>query len=957
MLDLAFFEENHWQVVDVLRTPERTAVLESTDDISLEPRVRAFLQRAYPGGIYRHQKTALLSSLAGEGVCMTTGTASGKSLVFQTAALDILARDPQARVMAIYPMKALSNEQRERWENAVQESGIDAPVGRVDGNVPPGMRMSILERSRVMVFTPDILHAWMLSNLNQPVVLNFLSKVSLIVVDEVHAYSGVFGSNAAYLFRRLRHLLAMLGAQPRFIGASATIAHPDRHLENLFGLPFHLVGPEMDTSPRHGLDVVLVDPPEGTRTLDGIVLLLDHLAHVPDSRFLTFVDSRKQVELISSILARVQKEANAKQEVEEGEGVVEEQIGGLLAGLNVLPYRAGYEEHDRGFIQSKLTEGSLNGVVSTSALELGIDISHLDICVLIGVPPSATSLQQRIGRIGRHASGTVIVVNAGDVYDQAVFSNPPSLFQRPLAESALYLQNHYIQYIHALCLARDNGEHAQVMHARRLVDKEFFTPIRWPENFIDLCRALRSGQTPRDLMGMKSESHDRPNYAFPLREVESQFKVERAQGPTPVAMGSLSFGQLMREAYPGAIYYYATQPYRVTRVNLKTRQVQVRREKRYTTRPNRLQDRVFPRLNPSGVYTILQQDQLVYLECQLMVRETINGVVEQRGGNESVYPYPLPRELGYYQDQPYFNRNYFSTGVVITHPMLASPGVFPPSLAELIYEAYLLLLPFDRQDIGWAVDNFRQARLPLIEEGQPFMTVFDQVFGSLRLSSRLLEPDLLGCVLVEACLLAATQKVVEINQASRAALSELCSLVLLSPLSGLDFGSVEVSLPDGMERVIFPGSKGLLLRSSEEFRIQGVVQMPNGLSYEGVPASLEGSSASTMPLLIDVAEIPGESEVGTYDPATGKIDPLPEAALGLVSAPAKLTHRLDQAVIAGSLASHLDENRLLLMAQDLGLSIEGETNRLVLAEQIVHGCLKDRGLDAMVKWIERLQME
>ena len=242
-------------------------------------------------------------------------------------------------------------------------------------------------------------------------------------------------------------------------------------------------------------------------------------------------------------------------------------------------------------------------------------------------------------------------------------------------------------------------------------------------------------------------------------------------------------------------------------------------------------------------------------------------------------------------------------------------------------------------------------------EGQPFLTVFDQVYGSLRLSSRLLEPDILSGVFVEACLLAATQKVVEINQASRAALSELCSLALQCPVSGLDFGSVEVSLPDGMERVILPGSKGLLLRSSEEFRVLGVVQMPNGLSYEGVPSSLEGSSASTMPLLIDVAEIPGESEVGAYDPATGKIDPLPEAAIGLVPAPAKRSHRLDQAGIAGSLASHLEENQLISMAQELGLTIDGHTSRLGLAEKIVAGCLKDRRLEAMVKWIERLQVD
>jgi DEAD/DEAH box helicase domain-containing protein len=954
MVDLDFLNENNWRLVDVLHTAGREAALESIDGLSLAAPARAFIERSYPAGIYHHQKLALQASLAGEPVCLSTGTSSGKSLVFQAAALDILGRDPQACVMAIYPMKALGNEQRERWDVALQAGGFDLAVGRVDGNVPPGMRLGILERSRVVVFTPDILHAWLFSNLNQSAVISFLTRVSLVVVDEVHAYSGVFGSNAAFLFRRLRHLLALLGTKPRFICASATIARPEQHLDSLFGLSFHLVGAETDTSPRYPLEVALVEPPPGGGAMDAVVALLDNLANHQHARFITFVDSRKQVELISSILARMQREANAKPEPEEAEYAEEARLGGMLSGLNILPYRAGYEEHDRGFIQSKLTDGTLAGVVSTSALELGIDIPDLDTCVLIGVPASATSLQQRIGRIGRRAPGTVIVVNGGDVYDRAVFANPPSFFERPLAESALYLQNRYIQYIHALCLARDNGEHAQVLHSRRLTSKEFMSPVRWPENFLDLCRAERAGQTPRDLLGMKNEAHDRPNYAFPLREVESQFKVERAQGPTPVSLGSLSFGQLMREAYPGAIYYYATQPYRVTRVNLKTRQIQVRREKRYTTRPNRMPDRVFPRLNPSGVFTARCQDDLLSLECQLLVRETINGVVEQRGGNESVYPYPLPRELGYYQDQPFFNRNYFTSGTVLSHPALSAPGVFPPALAELIYEAFLLLIPFDRQDIGWAADSFRQPRPPSIAEGQPFLSVFDQVYGSLRLSGRLLEPDLLGRVLLEAGLLAATQGLVQINPAGRAALGELCAASLDRSLRRLSFGSVEVNLPPGTERVILPGSKGLLLRSSEEFRVIGVVRMPNGVSYEGVPASLEGSSAATMPLLSDVAEIPGESQVASYNPLTEAIEPLAESQLGLSVEPGEETVQIEAEPIADSLSMHLEVSALTNLAEELHLAVDLQAGRPALALEIAQVCLRESRLGDLARAIARL---
>lgn len=955
MPDLSFFQNHDWKVVEVLQTPSREAEWENAEELALPDQVKRYLSQAFPAGLYRHQKEALKISLAGDPVCLATGTASGKSLVFQTAALDILARDPQARVMAIYPMKALGNEQRERWERALQATGLDVTVGRVDGSIPPAMRLGILEKSRVTVFTPDILHAWMLSNLNQVIVQEYLARVALIIVDEVHAYSGVFGSNAAYLFRRLRHLLSLLGAKPRFICASATVARPAQHLENLIGVPFKLVEGGLDTSPRYPLDVILVDPPAQGGMLESVVHLLDHLANQQKARFITFVDSRKQVELLSSILARVQREAQEKKaEEEEAETGQEERLGGILAQLNVLPYRAGYEEHDRNLIQAKLTDGSLMGVVSTSALELGIDIPNLDTCVLIGVPPSATSLQQRIGRIGRSAPGTVIVVNGGDVYDRAVFANPASFFDRPLAESALYLQNRYIQYIHALCLARPGGEHSAVLQARRMPESQFGSLVRWPDQFLELCRAERAGETPRDLQGMKNEARDKPNYTFPLREVESQFKVERSQGPSTISLGSLSFGQLMREAYPGAIYYYATQPYRVTRVNMKNHHVLVRREKRYTTRPSRLPDRVFPRVNATGVYKILHQEAAISMECQLLVRETINGVIEQRGGNESIFPYPLPRELGFYQDQPFFNRNYFTTGVLVSHPALEEPGVYPPAIAELIYEAFLLLVPFDRQDIGWTADSFQQDRPPFIEYGQPFLVIYDQIYGSLRLSGRLLEMGLLGRVAFEACLLAASQKSIAVNEAGRIALAELCAATLDRPAHSLRFVVVESAVPDGKERVILPGSKGLMLRTSEEFRVQRVVSMPGGLSYEGVPASMEGSGAATMPLLADVVEIPGESQVGIYDPESGSVIPYPEVTIGLEPESGSMQSVVDVSSLSRSLSSHLDGDQLRHLAGRLRCEAGADLTREQIAGRLATQCSEAGQLVDLVRAVGRI---
>lgn len=586
-----FLLSNKWGIVETLSIPPREAQFYKVDDLLLSKASMKFLNDGFPKGIYFHQKEAIKLSQQGENVCLATGTASGKTLSFQVAAIEQLVKNPISRIIAIYPMKALGREQETRWENALLKAGLNAKVGRIDGSVPQRTRLNILATSQVIVVTPDIIHAWLLSNLSNKDVLLFLKRVSLIVVDEVHTYTGVFGSNSAFLFRRLQHLLAMLGAFPKYICASATIADHQKHLKSLLGLDVAVIGQEMDSSPKQEVDIHLVNPPGDADFLSEVVRLLTPLHRNTGKRFITFVDSRKQVELITSIIDRESKadssddvslpesDVESSNEVDVNDDgneapLVSDEAMKVLNRIDVLPYRAGYEERDRAKIQERLSQGKLNGIVSTSALELGIDIPYLEMCVLVGVPPSSTSLHQRIGRIGRHSKGDVIVINSGDVYDQAVFSDPKSLLERPLAESALYLENTYIQYIHALCLARLYGEHDQII---KKSESEFSSLVNWPDNFLSLCAKERSGQIPRELQSMKSDAGDSPNHTFPLRDVESQFKIEYRQGFTKESLGSLSYGQLMREAYPGAVYYYATLPYRVTRVNVNSKTTRIPR--------------------------------------------------------------------------------------------------------------------------------------------------------------------------------------------------------------------------------------------------------------------------------------------------------------------------------------------------------------------------------------------
>ena len=289
----AFLNSNGWSVVKTLTVPSRARELCPVDDLPLGEKSRRFLARAYADGIYRHQKEALLRYLAGQDVCLTTGTASGKSLAFQVAALHELARDPEARILAIYPMKALGREQEDRWQAALERAGLPLRVGRIDGNIPVNARLGILRQSSIIVCTPDILHAWFMFSLSERDVRRFLSKVALIVVDEVHVYTGVFGSNSAFLFRRLQHVMSLLGRSPRYVAASATIADPAGHLKKLIGVEFSLVGADFDSSPRHPITIHLVNPPARQDFLTEIVALLQHLTHDRASRFIAFADSRK----------------------------------------------------------------------------------------------------------------------------------------------------------------------------------------------------------------------------------------------------------------------------------------------------------------------------------------------------------------------------------------------------------------------------------------------------------------------------------------------------------------------------------------------------------------------------------------------------------------------------------------------------------------------------------------
>lgn len=870
----SFFQNKEWEIVHSFETDERQGQYRDYKSLGLSEASNAVLS-SFENGIYEHQWLAINELNSGKNICVSTSTSSGKTLIFNIGGIELLSRNPDAKILAIYPLKALGIEQESRWRKALNKSGLPKKVGRIDGAVAQSEREKIINNSSIIIMTPDVIHAWLLSKVSNSSITNFLKRISLIVIDEAHTYSGVFGSNSAYLYRRLQHLIIISGGNSQIVAASATIKNPADHLQKLTGVKFSVIGDEHETSPKKKTTVILVNAPKSNDLLTSLSSLMRNVVNATKYQFITFVDSRKQTEYIASISSRKsEKDSESEQRSIDTD---------FIKDLPICPYRSGYEEVDRNIIQEKLSKGDLRGVISTSALEMGIDIPHLNLGILVGIPNSATSFYQRIGRIGRHQDGIIIIVNNGSIQTESIFREPHRLLKIPLSESALYLDNPRIQYIHALCLARQGGEDEVLKSSIGLESEDFIPKADFPSNFIELCNSERIGEISSEFQTMKAQAGEDPNHIYPLRDIDIQYKVECRQGPHLRNLGSLGYSQVMREAYPGAIYYYQTQTFRIFRLNAYKHLIEVRPEKKYTTKPTLLPTLIFPNLSEGNVIQYRQYGDLTIVECNLQIRESIVGFIETRGRNELDISYPLDKSLGLYFDIPRFTRNYFTTGVIINHPLL-SCGVKCQILSEVIYEAFFMVVPFERQDISYGSDKHRADREEF-RKGNKFLSIFDQTYGSLRLTSRFLDHNVIEKAFMFAIDVAENDPRFSSYQEEINALKNIKAELTNPAKDILLVKKDQVQGDETNKVVILPESVGLDTRGgrNEEFFIESIFYSPTyGLSYKGRHLSETSKRMTTetwkasVPIIIvpveSLREIPGESKMGLYNLETGDIN-------------------------------------------------------------------------------------
>jgi len=685
----------------------------------LHAATRARLQARHPTGLYGHQATAIERGLAGD-VCLATGTASGKSLVFMTLADDLLSGSPMTRVLALYPMKALIEDQHLKWRQHFAQTDIH--VAFIHGGVPVAQRWTLLENARVVLMTPDIVQAWVLSNLRDPRMQRWLAGLGLLVVDEAHAYEGVFGTNAAYLFRRLE-----AAARPfRLVASTATISDAGGFIRALTGRDVEVVGPDAESSPLPARRFVLCRPlDEQAQAPERAARLMQALTRRASGCTLAFADSRKTVERVLRALDHLSD--NDKSVVADASAEVARRI----ATGTVLPYRSGYEDDDRRTIQQALSRGEVRGVVATSALELGIDIGDIDVTVLLNVPSTIKAFRQRIGRAGRCGGpGTTALCILVD--EHGALPNAAGALQGYLARgvepSRLYLDNRFVMYGHALCAAREAQQSPRY-------DRSAFATLPRHELFNALVdNELRPTRAvDEDLLRIKQEAQDGPHHALPLRsagEIELQIVVA---GDEARRLGRVSHSQALREAHPGAIYVHLGQPWRVLRWAWAQRLIFVTpltfmRQAR--TEPVRT-DSVFPQTDGRALLAVRDGGEGRVFEAICQVSTSVRGFTLRST------PHAKPEQqtygVGSSWSQAPLTRSFTTTCVVwMAAGVHASSGV-----ADAIRAAYCARLGVHEQDIGvgtWRIDGWRGDGV-----ARTGVCIYDAVQGSLRLGQQLVE--------------------------------------------------------------------------------------------------------------------------------------------------------------------------------------------------------------------------
>ncbi len=484
--------------------------------------------------LYSHQWEALRLAREGKNVVTVTPTASGKTLVYTLPILEALEKDPEAHALMLFPLKALAQDQLKRLQAFDRSTGNEPALAAIyDGDTPQAMREKLKANpARILLTNPDMLHYGFLAFHAQWE--RFFRSLKYVVVDELHTYRGVFGSHVLQILRRLRRITEFYRTRPVFLATSATIANPAELAEELTGTPFELV--EENGAPASRRHMVFVNP-VGNIYTSAVRLFVE--AVESGLKTIVFTKSRKMTELIHQWVAQSSPDLATK----------------------ISAYRAGYLANERREIELGLRSGDLKGVIATSALEMGIDIGGLDVCILVGYPGTITNTWQRAGRVGRGTNESIVFLLAQqDALDQYFMHHPSDFFGRSAEAAVVDAANPYLLKSHLACAAMEMPlrKDDTIYHSDKLkpvIDELVAGGV--------LLEAARGAAW--------FASRKRPHREIDIRGAGPTFTIFDSR--TRKAIGKVSGLQAMTECHPGAVYLHHGLSYLISKLDMNKEEV------------------------------------------------------------------------------------------------------------------------------------------------------------------------------------------------------------------------------------------------------------------------------------------------------------------------------------------------------------------------------------------------
>lgn len=509
--------------------------------------IKALLEKGFTR-LYTHQNLSWQLIKEGKNIVIVTPTASGKTLCYNLPVLDSILKNPSARAIYMFPTKALSQDQRAELDETIKLLPEEIRIFTYDGDTPQDARKAIRARGHIILTNPDMLHAGILPHHTKWIKL--FENLQYVVIDELHNYRGIFGSHLANILRRLKRIANFYGASPQFILSTATISNPLEMAEKITEEPVSLV--DENGAPQGEKYFVFYNPPVVNKFL-GI-----RRSYVNESRRVASIFLKNGLQTIVFAQSRLITEVLVTYLKEDIEKTIQQK--GLIRG-----YRGGYLPLKRREIEKKLREGKIRGVVSTNALELGIDIGSLDVAVLAGYPGTITSTWQMAGRAGRKSGkSAAVLVGTSSPLGQFIINNPDYFFSKNPENALINPDNLSILVSHIECAAfelpfvegekfgsQEIGEILKFLVDEKLVH---FSKGKW---------FWTSDAYPADGVNLRSISSDN----FVVVDTTEKSK----------AIAEVDFSSALTALHPKAIYLCEGEQYFVENLDFEQRKAYVKK--------------------------------------------------------------------------------------------------------------------------------------------------------------------------------------------------------------------------------------------------------------------------------------------------------------------------------------------------------------------------------------------